>query len=49
MQSTLIEARSALVKAQDGMTCYYNHHRELALDYTFEKKVYLDGSDIQTS
>jgi len=49
MQSTLTEARSALAKARDDMTRYYNRHREPAPEYTPGDKVYLDGSDIQTS
>jgi hypothetical protein len=49
IQSALTEARSALAKAQDDMTRYYNHRREPAPEYTPGDKVYLDGSDIQTS
>ena len=49
MQSALTEARSALAKAQDDMTRYYNRRREPAPEYTPGDKVYLDGSDIQTS
>jgi hypothetical protein len=49
MQSALTEARSALAKAQDDMTHYYNRRREPAPKYTPGDKVYLDGSDIQTS
>jgi hypothetical protein len=49
MQSALTEARSALAKAQDNMTCYYNRRQEPAPEYTPGDKVYLDGSDIQTS
>jgi len=49
MQSALTEARSALAKAQDDMTHYYNRRREPAPEYTPGDKVYLDGSDIQTS
>ena len=45
----LTEARSALAKAQDDMTPYYNRRREPAQEYTPGEKVYLDGSDIQTS
>jgi hypothetical protein len=41
--------QSTLAKAQDDMTRYYNHHREPAPEYTPGDKVYLDGSDIQTS
>jgi hypothetical protein len=49
MQSALTEARSALAKAQDDMTRYYNCQREPAPEYTPGDKIYLDGSDIQTS
>jgi hypothetical protein len=49
MQSAFTEARSALVKAQDDMTRYYNRRRKPAPEYTPGNKVYLDGSDIQTS
>src|SRR5882757_227272 len=49
MQSALTEARSALAKAQDDMTCYYNCHWEPAPEYIPGDKVYLDGSDIRTS
>jgi hypothetical protein len=49
MQSALTEARSALAKAQDDMTCYYNCRQEPTPEYTPGDKVYLDGSDIQTS
>ena len=49
MQSALTEARSALAKAQDDMTCYYNRRREPAPEYIPGDKVYLDDSDIQTS
>jgi transposase InsO family protein len=49
MQSALTEARSALAKAQDDMTRYYNRRREPAPEYAPGDKVYLDGSDIQTS
>jgi hypothetical protein len=49
MQSTLTEARPALAKAQDDMTCYYNCQWESTPEYIPRDKVYLDGSDIQTS
>jgi hypothetical protein len=49
MHSALMEAKAALVKAQDDMTCYYNRHQEPAPEYFPRDKVYLDGSDIQTS
>jgi hypothetical protein len=43
------QMQSALAKAQDDMTHYYNHRWEPALEYTPGDKVYLNGSDIQTS
>jgi hypothetical protein len=49
MHSALTEAKSALVKAQDDMSHYYNRHREPAPEYIPGDKVYLDGSDIRTS
>ena len=49
MCSTLSEAKSTLVKAQDDMTHYYNQHSEPAPKYALEDRVYLDGSDIQTT
>ena len=49
MRSTLTEAKAALAKAQDDMTCYYNQHQEPAPQYAPRDRVYLDGSDIQTS
>jgi hypothetical protein len=49
MQSALTKARSTLAKAQNDMTRYYNRQQEPALEYTPGDKVYLDGSDIQTS
>jgi hypothetical protein len=48
IQSALTEARSALAKAQDDMTCYYNRQQEQTPEYTPGDKVYLDGSDIWT-
>ena len=38
-----------LAKAQDDMTHYYNQHREPAPKYALGDRVYLDGSDIQTT
>jgi hypothetical protein len=49
MHSTLTEAKTALAKAQENMTCYYNQCREPAPEYAPRDKVYLDGSDIRTS
>jgi hypothetical protein len=49
MCSTLLEAKSMLAKAQDDMTHYYNQHREPAPKYALGDRVYLDGSDIQTT
>jgi hypothetical protein len=49
MQSALTEAKSALAKAQDDMSRYYDRRREPAPEYAPGDKVYLDGSDIRTS
>jgi len=49
MNSALTEAKSALAKAQDDMSRYYNRRREPAPEYAPGDKVYLDGSDIRTS
>jgi hypothetical protein len=49
MQSALTKAKSALAKAQNDMIHYYNRRWEPAPEYTPGDKVYLDGSDIQTS
>jgi hypothetical protein len=49
MHSALTEAKSALAKAQDDMSRYYNRRREPAPEYAPGDKVYLDGSDIRTS
>src|SRR5215510_9226351 len=48
MKSALEEVRSALVKAKDDMTQYYNCHREPTPKYEPGDKVYLDVSDIKT-
>ena len=48
MHSALTEAKSALAKAQDNMSHYYDRRQEPALEYTPRDKVYLDRSDIQT-
>jgi hypothetical protein len=47
MHSTLTEAKAALAKAQEDMTCYYNQRQEPAPEYAPGDKVYLDGSDIR--
>ena len=44
MDSTLVEAKSALAKAKDDMAQYYNQHQTLALEYQIRDKVYLDVS-----
>ena len=49
MGSALSEAKSALAKAQKDMTRYYNQRREPAPEYAQGDRVYLDGSDIQTT
>ena len=49
MGSALSEAKSALAKAQEDMTRYYNRRREPAPEYAQGDRVYLDGSDIQTT
>ena len=49
MHSTLTEAKATLAKAQEDMTRYYNRRREPAPEYAPGDRVYLDGSDIQTS
>ena len=49
MGSALSEAKSALAKAQEDMTRYYNQHWEPAPEYAQGDRVYLDGSDIQTT
>ena len=49
MDSTLVEAKSALAKAKDDMAQYYNQHQTPALEYQVGDKVYLDASDIRTT
>src|SRR5437016_1359021 len=49
MKSALEEAKSALVKAKDDMTRYYNQRRTPAPVYVTGDKVYLDASDIHTT
>jgi hypothetical protein len=47
MDSTLVEARSALVKAKEYMARYYNQCHVLAPKYQVREKVFLDESDIR--
>ena len=49
MDSTLVEAKSALAKAKDDMAQYYNRHQTPVLEYEVRDKVYLDASDICTT
>ena len=49
MDSTLLEARSALGKAKEDMALYYNQRRVPALEFHIRDKVYLDASDIRTT
>jgi hypothetical protein len=49
MRDTLEEAKSALTKAKDDMTRYYNQQRTLAPVYKPGNKVYLDASNIHTT
>ena len=49
MDSTLVEAKSALAKAKDDMAQYYNQHQTLVPEYQVGDKVYLDVSDICTT
>src|SRR5882757_9734940 len=49
MHSGVEEARSALRKAQDDMTRYYNQRRTPAPTFKPGDKGYLDASDIQTT
>jgi Tfp pilus assembly protein PilP len=49
MKSTLEEAKSALQKSKDEMTCYYNQRQEPAPVYKPGDKVFLDSLDIQTT
>jgi hypothetical protein len=49
MHSMLTEAKAALAKAQEDMTCYYNQCQEPAPEYAPRDKVYLDESDIRAS
>ena len=49
MDSTLSEARSALMKAKEDMAWYYNQSQVQAPEYHIGDKVYLDASDIHTT
>jgi len=49
MKSTTEEAKSAIRKAQEDMTQYYNRKRTLAPMYKPGDRVYLDASDIKTT
>jgi len=47
MKSATEEAKSAICKAQEDMTRYYNRRRTLAPMYKPGDRVYLDASDIK--
>jgi len=49
MKSATKEAKSAIRKAQEDMTQYYNWKRTLAPVYKPGDRVYLDMSDIKTT
>jgi transposase InsO family protein len=49
MARGLEEAKSALVKAQEEYTLYYNRRREPAPEFKPGDKVWLDSSDIRTT
>jgi len=49
MKSTTEEAKSAIRKAQEDMTWYYNQKRTPAPVYKLGDQVYLDVSDIKTT
>jgi len=49
MKSAAEEAKSAICKAQEDMTRYYNRRRTLAPMYKPGDQVYLDTSDIKTT
>ena len=49
MEHTLEEAKSALRKAKEDMTRYYNQRRSPTPQYQVGDKVYLDASDIKTT
>jgi len=47
MKSATEEAKSAICKAQENMTWYYNRRRTPAPMYKLGNRVYLDASDIK--
>jgi len=49
MKSATKEAKSAIYKAQEDMTQYYNQKRTPAPMYKLGDRVYLDMSDIKTT
>jgi len=49
MESTTEEAKSAICKAQEDMTRYYNRRRSLAPMFQPGDRIYLDTSDIKTT
>ena len=49
MKSAIEEVKSAIHKAQENMTWYYNRKRTLAPMYKPEDWIYLDASDIKTT
>jgi len=49
VKSATEEAKSAICKAQENMTWYYNQRRTLAPVYKPGDRVYLDVSDIKTT
>ena len=49
MDSTLLEARSALAKAKEDMARYYNQCQVPDPEYHIGDRVYLDSSDIRTT
>jgi hypothetical protein len=49
MDSTLVEAKSALAKAKEEMAWYYNQCRVPAPEYQVGENVFLDASDIRTT
>jgi len=49
MESATEEAKSAIRKAQEDMTRYYNRRRSLAPMFKPGDQVYLDASDIKTT
>jgi len=49
IESATEEAKSAICKAQEDMTRYYNQRRSLAPVFKPGNQVYLDASDIKTT